>query len=132
MAVDKEALTAADHHVDVSEQTDQQVDTASAAGDVAVESRGRKLLRGLAYNMHYLTFLPLIIMSVLQDVNLLVAAIISAFLVTCILILSCICYRAGVVKVTVLAAARAAAACSTCGTCIYGGAAWAPEIAAAV
>jgi hypothetical protein len=99
MAVDKEALTAAAHHVDIFRETDQHV--AEAPADIPVETKGSKLLRVVGHNLHYITFLPLVVISILQDINLLLAAVVCTSIVTIILLLSYICYRAGVVKVRV-------------------------------
>lgn len=58
-----------------------------------------RILSVLARNMHYLTFIPLILVSVLGSVNLLIAAVVSSGLVTCLIALSYVCHRAGLVKV---------------------------------
>jgi hypothetical protein len=100
MAVDKEALTAAAHQVDTCNNEAYQ-HAAEAPADIAVETKSSKLLRVMGHNLHYFTFLPLVIISILQDINLLLAAVINTSIVTLILLLSYICHRAGVVKVRV-------------------------------
>lgn len=59
----------------------------------------QRLLRVLAHNMHFVTFLPLIIMSVLQDVHLFLAALISTCLVVTFLLVGFILHRNHYIKV---------------------------------
>lgn len=104
MAVAKEPLIAEHHHIDVSAAADQQP-TAGTPTTTAppAESHSMRFLSVLARNMHYLTFIPLILVSVLASVNLLIAAVVASGLVTCLIVLSYMCHRAGLVKVSVRA-----------------------------
>lgn len=105
MAFQKQAHTQwplnEDHHVDTAGTTDQQHGPAAPE-----QSGGHRVLSKVAQNIHYFTFLPLIIISVLSDISLVLAASICTGLVVCIILLSFVCYRAGIVKVSVCAAAE--------------------------
>jgi hypothetical protein len=57
-------------------------------------------MKGLSHNLHYVTFMPLILIGVLSSVNLLLAAAVCTGLVACIILLSYCCFRRGYVKVS--------------------------------
>lgn len=65
----------------------------------APETWRQKLLRGVSHNLHYFTFLPLILISVFQDINLQLGTLLCTGIVVCILLLSFIGHRAGYIKV---------------------------------
>lgn len=100
MAVAKEPLIAEQHPLDVSAAADQPTAGTPTAATPPPESRGTRFLSVLARNMHYLTFIPLILVSVLASVNLLIAAVVASGLVTCLIVLGYVCHRAGLVKVS--------------------------------
>ena len=87
-----------DHNVDISSEGDQQPTDAPVA-QPAVNWQ-RKLLQWLATNLHYFTFLPLITISILQDISLFLAALVCTGLVLLILTVSFCAHRAGFVKVS--------------------------------
>lgn len=92
-------LLDADHSLDVRSSAADQPHSAQI--EAAVESWQTKVMKGLAHNLHYVTFLPLILIGVLADVSLLLAAAVCTSLVACILLLSYCCFRCGHVKVSV-------------------------------
>jgi hypothetical protein len=92
-------LLDADHSLDVSSSGADQPH--SGQTEAAAEPWQTKVIKGLAHNMHYFTFLPLILIGVLSDVSLLLAAAVCTSLVACILLLSYCCFRCGHVKVSV-------------------------------
>lgn len=100
MAVAKEPLIAEQHHLDVSAAADQPAGTLTATAAAPAESRRMRFLSVLARNMHYLTFIPLILVSVLGSVHVFIAAVVASGLVTCLIALSYVCHKAGLVKVS--------------------------------
>jgi len=100
MAAHKQALidqTSADEHKDTT-ITDQGSDAAVQQLE-APEPWRQRFLRVLAGNLHYVTFLPLVLISVLQSINILAAAITCTGLVCLFILVSYCCYKAGHVKV---------------------------------
>jgi uncharacterized membrane protein len=87
--------------------TDKSFDTASSAvnllqsGQVtaAAEPWQTKFMRGLAHNIHLLTFFPIVLISILSGVNLLLAAVLCTCLVVWIIVVSYCCFRGGHIKV---------------------------------
>jgi len=98
MPVDKLPLTQADlHEQDASQSADQLVQSHHQVK--ATLTWQQKLLKGVASNLHYVTFLPLITISVLQDINIVAAAAACTSMVLLLILASFCCYRAGFVKV---------------------------------
>lgn len=130
MAVDKQPLTAARQQADSATwAADQQQAThqqTAAAPDAATpDSLGAKCMRMMAHKLHYVTFLPLILISVLQSINILVAAIVSTAIVCLLLLLSFWCYKAGHVKVRCVDL-------TGCWVCIFVGLSTCPAVASGV
>lgn len=63
------------------------------------EPWGTRFMRSLGHNLHYLTFLPLVLLGVLQVFNVLLAAALSTAVACLILLLGFRCHKAGHVKV---------------------------------
>lgn len=100
MPVDKLPLTQADlHEHDASQSADQLVQSHHQDQVKAPVTWQLKFLKGVASNLHYVTFLPLIIISILQDINIVAAAAACTSLVLLLIFTSFCCYRAGFVKV---------------------------------
>lgn len=100
MAAHKQALieqTSVEDHKDTS-VTDQSSDAAVQQLQ-APEPWRHRIPRVLAGNLHYVTFLPLVLISVLQSINILAAAITCTGLVCLFILVSYCCHKAGYVKV---------------------------------
>jgi hypothetical protein len=119
----KQALieqTSVEDHKDTS-VTDQSSDAAVQQLQ-APEPWRQRFLRVLAGNLHYVTFLPLVLISALQSINILAAAITCTGLVCFFILVSYCCFKAGHVKVRLggsshLLLAYWAAACMPCHLC---------------
>lgn len=98
MAVNKQPLTDG-RDTSVSDQTHHAVPEPQQQQQQQQEPLSKRFMTKLAHNMHYMTFLPLILISVLGSIDILVAAVVSTALVCLILLLSFCCHKAGYVKV---------------------------------
>lgn len=102
MAKDKQGIARAELL-----DADSSFDTSSSAVDqsrtgpvaAAAEPWQTKFMRGLAHNIHLLTFFPIILISILSGVNLMLAAVLCTCLVVLIIVLTYFCFRQGHVKV---------------------------------
>lgn len=74
---------------------------AAAAGthDAGDEGGSNPCLRGLANNLHYVTFMPLIIIGVLQDIDVVMAAGICVGIVCTLILVGGLLKRGGYIKV---------------------------------